>query len=39
MLRPLDPPALEGLALGSHLENVEQGRVVIRQGTRATASM
>ena len=32
MLRPLDPPHLEGLALGSHLENVEQGRLVIRQG-------
>jgi hypothetical protein len=32
MLRPLDPPTLEGLALGSHLENVERGRVVIKQG-------
>jgi Cyclic nucleotide-binding domain/Major Facilitator Superfamily len=32
MLRPLDPPVLEGLALGSHLENVERGRIVIRQG-------
>ena len=32
MLRLLDPPALEALALGSHVEEVEEGRVVIRQG-------
>jgi hypothetical protein len=31
MLRLLNPPALEALALGSHLEEVERGRVVIRQ--------
>jgi MFS family permease len=32
MLRLLGPPALEALALGSHFEEVERGRVVIRQG-------
>ncbi len=32
MLRPLDPPILEGLARGSHLENVQRGRVVVQQG-------
>ena len=32
MLRLLDPTALEALALGSHVEEVERGRVVIRQG-------
>jgi hypothetical protein len=31
MLRLLNPPALEALALGSHVEEVERGRVVIRQ--------